>query len=268
MLTIRKYPRTPRLQGSRLQPGDEDLERVPFAAVAGRHAVVEEKVDGANCAISFDAAGTLRLQSRGHFLTGGARERHFGLFKKWAHTHAAAFLDVLEDRYILYGEWMYAKHTVFYDALPHYFLAFDLLDTRAGAFLDTAGRRNLLRQLPVVSVPVLFEGALRREEHLRRLLGPSAYRTARVLDLLREAAGRLNLAPAEILRQTDPSPLMEGLYIKVEEAGHVAARYKFVRADFVTRILDADTHWLSRPIVPNGLRAGVDLFAPAAGGAA
>ena len=80
-----------------------------------------------------------------------------------------------------------------------------LLDTRAGAFLDTAGRRNLLRQLPVVSVPVLFEGALRREEHLRRLLGPSAYRTARVLDLLREAAGRLNLAPAEILRMARPT---------------------------------------------------------------
>ena len=47
--TIHKYPRTQHLEGSRLQPGDEDLEAVPFRAIAGRNLVVEEKVDGANC---------------------------------------------------------------------------------------------------------------------------------------------------------------------------------------------------------------------------
>ncbi|WP_239080753.1 ATP-binding protein [Paractinoplanes brasiliensis] len=46
MLT--KYPRTPHLAGSRLQPGDEDLSQTPFAEPAGRHLVVEEKLDGAN----------------------------------------------------------------------------------------------------------------------------------------------------------------------------------------------------------------------------
>jgi len=28
--SIRKYPRTPHLEGSRVQPGDEDLESVPL----------------------------------------------------------------------------------------------------------------------------------------------------------------------------------------------------------------------------------------------
>ena len=50
-----KYPRTPHLEGSRLQPGDHDLVSVPFADLAGRFLVVEEKLDGANSAISFDA---------------------------------------------------------------------------------------------------------------------------------------------------------------------------------------------------------------------
>jgi predicted kinase len=53
-----------------VQPGDEDLACVPFSELTGRHVVVEEKVDGANAAISFDARGCLWLQSRGHFLTG------------------------------------------------------------------------------------------------------------------------------------------------------------------------------------------------------
>ena len=68
---IKKYPRTPHLEGSRLQPGDEDLSQIRFSQIAGKHIVVEEKIDGANSAISFSEDGELLLQSRGHFLTGG-----------------------------------------------------------------------------------------------------------------------------------------------------------------------------------------------------
>ena len=76
--TIIKYPRTPHIQGSRLQLGDEDLRQRPFSDIARRNVVLEEKIDGANSAVSFIDDGELRLQSRGHFLTGGYRERHYG----------------------------------------------------------------------------------------------------------------------------------------------------------------------------------------------
>ncbi|HZS43587.1 MAG TPA: DNA ligase, partial [Blastocatellia bacterium] len=61
--------------------------------------------------------------------------------------------------------------------------------------------------------------------------------------------------------QTDPSDLMEGLYIKVEEQGRVVERYKFIRESFLTAVIDSETHWLDRPIIPNQLREGVDIFA-------
>ena len=61
--TIIKYPRTPHLEGSRLQPGDEDLSQIPFRQIAGRNLVVEEKCDGANSAVSFSPSGQLLLQS-------------------------------------------------------------------------------------------------------------------------------------------------------------------------------------------------------------
>jgi ATP-dependent RNA circularization protein (DNA/RNA ligase family) len=169
-MTIQKYPRTPHIQGSRFQPGDEDLDSVPFSAIANEYVVVEEKVDGANAAISFDAQGQLLLQSRGHYLTGGSRERHFNLFKQWANSHYASLWDVLGDRYILYGEWLYAKHTVFYDRLPHYFLEYDLLDRLSSQFLSTAARRKLLAPLPLASVPVLFTGKLQSHKQLVSLL--------------------------------------------------------------------------------------------------
>jgi hypothetical protein len=116
---------------------DADLEAVLFAEIAGRNLVVEEKIDGANCGISFSPEGQLLLQSRGHYLTGGAREKHFNLFKQWAQVHSAALWDRIGSRYVVYGEWLYAKHTVFYDWLTHYFLEFDILDTQTGQFLST-----------------------------------------------------------------------------------------------------------------------------------
>jgi hypothetical protein len=248
------------VEGSRAQPGDEDLRDVAFAELAGKHLVVEEKMDGANSAVSFDARGTLLLQSRGHYLRGGAREKHFDLLKRWATAHAAPLRERLADRYVMYGEWLYAKHTLFYDALPHYFLEFDVLDREHGAFLSTDRRRLLLRGAPVRSVAVLHEGRLASLSSLVAFVGRSRFRTARARAHLAVAAERVGIDVERVLRETDASDDMEGLYIKVEDAGRVVGRYKYVRASFLTTVLDSGTHWLRRPIVPNGLAPGVDLF--------
>src|SRR3954447_59026 len=172
-MPLHKYPRTFHLQGSRLQPGDEDLDAAAWAEVVGRYVVAEEKMDGANSGLSFDPAGKLFLQSRGHFLTGGPREKHFNPFKQWANGIAADLWGRLGPRFVVYGEWLYAKHTIFYDRLPHYFLEFDVLDLEAETFLSTARRRDLLAGLPVASVPVLWEGVLSGPEELLSRIGPS-----------------------------------------------------------------------------------------------
>lgn len=257
---IRKYPRTRHLAGSRRQLGDEDLEDASFAEIAGRHLVVEEKLDGANAAISFDADGALLLQSRGHYLVGGPRERHFALLKRWAAALSDRFREVLGPRYVLYGEWLYAKHTIFYDALPHYFMEFDALDLQTDRFLDTPSRRRLLSGLPVASAPVLHEGVVANTAALARLIGRSRYKTERWRARLRDAAAAAPHDRALVERQTDPSEDMEGLYVKVEEGGAVQGRFKFVRAGFLATVIASDSHWRDRPILPNALSDGVDLF--------
>ncbi len=220
-------------------------------------------MDGANAAIRFDDEGTLLLQSRGHYLAGGPRERHFALFKQWANCHAGRLKGALGDRYVLYGEWLYAKHTVFYDLLPHYFLEFDVLDTTTGDFLDTPRRAALLAGLPVRSVLVLAAQPFRRADELTAWVGPSRFVSAGRLERLDEVAAERGLDPARIRRETDPSPIMEGLYLKVEEDGVVRERYKFIRHTFLTAVLSPGDHWIERPIVPNQLAPGVDLFADA-----
>lgn len=255
---IRKYPRTPHIEGSRLQPGDEDLSQIPFDAIAGRHLVIEEKCDGANSAISFGPGRELLLQSRGHYLTGGYRERHYNLMKQWAMVHKDAFYEVLGTRYIMYGEWMYAKHTVFYDALPHYFLEFDVLDRESGIFLDTPSRHAMLADLPIVSVPVLGEGFYTCREDMLALLSQSNYVTGNQMQNLREAAVKLGLDPESHCNETELSGMMEGLYIKVEENGQVVDRMKFVRAAFLQCVDFSEKHWIDRPIIPNQLAVPVE----------
>lgn len=256
--TIRKYPRTPHIEGSRLQPGDEDLSQIPFTEIKGKHLVVEEKCDGANSALSFGEGGELLLQSRGHYLTGGYRERHFNLMKQWAVIHRDAFYERLGKRYIMYGEWLYAKHTVFYDALPHFFLEFDILDREGGIFLDTPSRRKLLEGLPVVSVPVLGEGCFSDKQQLLSLLGQSAYVSGNQWEHLYNAAAELGLDPEKACGETELSGIMEGLYIKAEERGQVTDRMKFVRAAFLQCVDFSEKHWIDKPIIPNQLAVPVE----------
>ena len=250
---IHKYPRTPHIEGSRLQPGDEDLSQIPFSEIAGKHLVIEEKLDGANSAISFDGNGELLLQSRGHYLTGGYRERHYNMMKQWAMVHKDVFYKVLGTKYIMYGEWMYAKHTVYYDALPHYFLEFDVLDRENGNFLDTPSRYELLKEMPIVSVPVLGTGVYKTRDEMLKLLGQSNYVTGNQRESLYQSALKLGLNPKKSCSDTELSGLMEGLYIKVEENGRVVNRMKFVRAAFLQCVDFSETHWIDRPIIPNQL---------------
>jgi hypothetical protein len=261
---ILKYPRTPHLTGSALQRGDEP-DRVSMTALRARGICrFEEKIDGANCGVSFVAEGgagaAMILQCRGHVLTGGAGERQFDLFKAWAQTHERALRDILGRRYIMYAEWMFALHSVYYDCLPHYFNEYDIYDRERQAFLSTPVRHAMLAGSPIVSVPVVHEGWV-SDKDVPALVQPSLYKTADWRRSLEMSARAARVDPATLA--VDTEDLAEGLYLKQEDdaAGVVIGRYKYVRPSFVQRILDGGVHWKARPIVENQLAGGVDIFA-------
>jgi hypothetical protein len=261
MDSIYKYPRTRHIEGSGIQTGDDDLQIAPWRELAGKELIIEEKIDGANCGISFDPTGRLRLQSRGHYLAGGPRERQFELLKGWAARYTLDLWALLGRRYVLYGECCYGKHSIFYTDLPHYLMEFDLYDIEDDSFLSTDRRRVLLRDLPFVSsVRVLHEGSLPSLAALPALIGPSPFIAPDHRAQLCAAALAAGIDPTQALSETDPSGLMEGLYIKVEANGVVTERYKFVRAGFLQTVIDSGSHWMNRPLLPNRLCADVSLW--------
>ena len=261
MEQIYKYPRTRHLEGSRKQAGDEDLKNVKFEEIEGKYLVLEEKVDGANCGISFGGDGKMYLQSRGHFLNGGYGERQFDLFKMWAGCFEEQLCRLLEDRYVMYGEWLYAKHTVFYDRLPHYFMEFDIFDKQEGKFFSTEKRREFLKDAPFIqSVRVLSQGYFSSLKDIEKWIGPSLFISKEPEPAFLAQCEKSGVNPEPALRQTDLTGIMEGIYIKVEDGDYVTDRLKFVRASFLNTILDSESHWVNRPMVANGLADGVNLF--------
>lgn len=229
--TMFRYPRTRHLAGSFLPPGDDEGDMLPFGTFANKRVVVSEKVDGANAAISFTDEGRMLLQSRSRILDPEHIELgpYAGLHA-WSQRVEDELFRVLGTRYVMYGEWVKKKQSVFYDALPQDFLEMDVLDKTSEQFLSTPLRRSLLRPLPLASVPVLAEGTFSSMDELVVFLGPSRFKTPRWRDELLQAIWEAEVSDADrFLRETDPSDDMEGLVIKLESAGAVLERAKFVR---------------------------------------
>lgn len=253
---MHKFPRTPHVKGSRFQTGDHDLEAIQWKELSSKYLIVEEKLDGSQVGISFDDDGTLLLQSRGHYLRGGPREKEFEPIKTWAACHQQSLRDTLGTRYVMYGENMYAKHTCFYDALPHYFMEFDVLDTETSTFLSTDARKKLLTGLPIKSVLVVHEGHVSSMGSLAGMITRSNFITNDRAENLKLAAMNAGVDPNVAFEHTDLHDEMEGLYIKWEEDGVVKGRYKFVRSSFTNSIIEQEQHWHDRPIIANKLSPG------------
>lgn len=237
-----KYPRTPHLFGSRGTADDRHWgRRESEAFIRNPSLIIEEKLDGTNVGIHFTTAGRMVLQCRGHEITEGMHPQ-YDLFKQWASVKRPTFEEMLESRYILYGEWLYAKHSIHYRSLPHYFFEFDIWDKDRACFLTLEARLELLSGRGLQTVPVLHRGPVTPEE-MTALIGPSHFNS----HFDNPSTGR-------------PDNLMEGLYLRTESADQVTGRAKIVRPEFVEKVKQSE-HWQQQALVPNLLADGADLWA-------
>ena len=238
---FKKFPRTPHLFGSKGTDDDKHLNQADSQRFLDDESlIVEEKVDGTNVGIHFTANGQLVLQCRGHLITEGMHPQ-YDLFKQWAAVQRPMLEERLGDQYLLFGEWVYAKHSIHYRALSHYFLEFDIFDKQAGEFLSLERRLAIMDGSSLQTVPVVHTGRIDRAD-LLNLIGPSAFDS----EFENPFTGRLD-------------HLMEGLYLRTEALGVVTGRAKCVRPEFVEKIKQS-THWQQQPLVPNLLRDDVDIW--------
>lgn len=250
-----KYPKTLHIDGSKFE-----LPKVGKAGAKGEKLslakesvlVLEEKMDGTQLGISFSSPGCLQFQSRGTVLSGG--ETEFARAKNWAYQHSQALWALLGLRYVLFGEWLYLKHTIFYDQLPDYFMEYDIYDRNSGCFLNTSSRMALLAGCPFIySVKVMAQGRFTHSDQLIDYVGQSSFISASAVEVLRDIARQTAIAEEDLNKTSDTSGLMEGLYIKVENDSQVVSRYKLIRSDFIRKITLSGSHWKDRKPILNRL---------------
>jgi hypothetical protein len=227
-----KYPKTLHLEDSK---GERDPKAASFGPLFKQFLVVEEKMDGSMVSIFFDESANLHFFHRNQPVKG----EEFDQLKVWAQNLKNELFDTLSNRYVLYGEWLYATHTVFYDKLSDFFLEYDIYDSQEKIWLSTRARKQLLSHLPIQSVKILAQGTFTEFKQIKNLLGPSVFAS---IDRSKPQASYL-----------DSSGMAEGLYIKHENDQEVLARYKYIRPEFI-KILLQSPHWKDREMIRNKLK--------------
>ena len=230
-----KFPRTPHLFDAREFNKDcpctvtrDDLlmgmkERQEFLNTP---IVLQEKIDGANMGLSLGTDMKILAQNRSHYVNSSSASQ-FKKLDEWIRLHYNDLFTILENgRYILYGEWCYAKHGIYYNSLPNYFIAFDLFDRYHGKFLSTQKFFAKLAQAPsIIHVPILTINSFTKLEEINKFLTKKS-------------------------EFTDGN--IEGVYIRKEDANYLIGRCKVIAPSFMESF---DKHWTHKEFTKNIVNA-------------
>ena len=208
----KKYPRTPHVPFS---PGATSDDKVlkSLSHFIGKEVVITIKMDGENTSLYTDGFHAKSVDSKHH------------PSRDWlARFHAGMGYNIPVGWRVC-GENMYAKHSLAYNDLPSYFLAFSVWNdqNRALSWDDTV---EMLELLELHCVRVVFRGIF-TEAILRRLVAE--------LDLTVDEGLVVRLAASFAYEDFNKS---------------VA---KWVRANHV----ETDDHWMHQAVVPNKLAGEV-----------
>ncbi|TIA30213.1 hypothetical protein D6C79_09723 [Aureobasidium pullulans] len=227
---IDKFPRTRHLYNAGSATRDDliltssDAEAFLNSSDPSITLTIEEKVDGANLGISLDSSGNFKVQNRSHYVNSKSHAQ-FKKLDRWLEDHYEGLITVLQvdepGKWILYGEWLFAKHSIHYTSLPDMFLAFDLFDTEQGTFLS---REALSTRLSGTNIHQVNDLEL-----------PETLNEQSLLDIVRSR------------QSIYYDGIVEGVYLRRQKDGKTIDRAKIVRSDFIA----GDEHWNRRGITPN-----------------
>jgi len=209
-----KYPRTPHLPFS---PGGtrDDRRLSSVNSFINIPLVITEKMDGSNVCLEHN-----NLFARSH-----SKSPNHPSFDALKAVHAQS-KHIIPDNTQIFGEWLYAQHSIFYNSLPNYLAIFAVFDGSKWASWEEV--ELWAKELNVPTVPLLGIKTFQNE-----------------IDLQKEI---------ETLAQ-HPSfcgEEMEGVVIRnaFEFVDFETSVAKFVRANHV----QTDDHWTSQTIVKNLLK--------------
>lgn len=226
--TVMKFPRTRHLANLGSMSRDDLIYTAKeLADFLSLDLVVEEKVDGANLGIFYDHdTKKIKAQNRSHFVDSSYHSQ-FKLLDKWISSHTTELMEIFDKgSYIIFGEWVYLKHSINYTKLPDYFIAYDIYDRSNDVFLSRPECENMLKHTTLHMTPIIYSG----KANIDKLKG---------------------LVNSESSYYDGP---VEGVYVRAFENDIVKYRGKIVRSNFICGDVDGNVnHWTKGIHTINGL---------------
>lgn len=155
---FRKYERTFRIKIPQFEISSKHFHsKTDTRSLLTGKVLITEKIDGANVAIGRKKQDPgFFLQKRGS-LVGASEHAQFNSFVGWAHSRIPQILEV-PQRYIVYGEYMYATHHIFYDRLPDLFIVFNVWDKEEEGYMGWPRLQGFCQRHGFLHVPVIYYG--------------------------------------------------------------------------------------------------------------
>lgn len=191
-----------------------DKERYNFL---DKSLVLEEKLDGANLGFSVED-GVVRVQNRGKWIDLSRPEPQFKKLNNW--IEQANLKKKLYEKFILFGEWMYAKHSILYTELNDWFYAYDIYNRESGKWASREVLSLICGSLSIYTAPHFMSGI---------------FETDQLIDYTK-------------IRSSLYDGPLEGIVIRVENENECLDKAKIVREDFTQAI---EEHWSSKTLIPN-----------------
>jgi hypothetical protein len=204
-----KYPRTHHLPWSEGMH-DDDRMLPSIDVFARRRVIVTEKMDGENTTLYRHTLHARSVDGRSH------------PSRNWVKGFWSQVCGDIPEGWRVCGENLYAKHSIGYDNLPSYFMAFSIWDER-NACLPWDETLEWLDLLGMTPVPVLYDGPFDAKV-IQSLYGPKDWGQR------------------------------EGYVVRVAD-GFSYGAFRDSVAKFVRRgHVQTNKHWMhGQPIVPNEL---------------
>jgi hypothetical protein len=204
-----KYPRTPHLPWS---PGatNDDIYQGNLNYFEGKRVVVTEKMDGENTTLYPDYMHARSIDGRYH------------PSRAWVKALQAKIGYRIPTGWRICGENLYARHSIAYDALTSYFMAFSVWND-SNECLSWEDSKQLFEQLGLVTPKELYQG-LWCEHTIRNI----------ALDTQHQ----------------------EGYVVRIADSFHFDEFAQCVSKWVRTNHVVTNEHWMHAEVIPNRLKDG------------
>lgn len=219
---FRKYRQIYRIKTKYSPENKKCLTKEEIKELLDGTVYIEEKMEGGTCGISWEKYN-YHIQGRRRVVPLGENSKPFYGIHSWA-THNYDKIMKIPDNWIIYGEWLKAKHHIFYDELLDYFIAFDVYD--GNEYLNYEDKTSFLKDIDIAQAPLI---CIKRDitvEDVLFLIEDHKYNMSR-------------LSSTEIF---------EGVVIKNYGKGLAG---KCIKREFDVRL---DKNWLETPVIENRVR--------------